>query len=119
MRPYSLLASTLLAATLVGCAAPRSAPPPAQSAQAPSTVRSAQVVAVESATAGATAGQSGATASSGSTGGTVVGSAPTRLTVRFSDGTEGLYDVQQPAASFRVGQPLSVITSGSSVTIVP
>jgi outer membrane lipoprotein SlyB len=116
MRPYSLLAATLFAASLVGCAAPRSAPPPVQSAQAPSTVRSAQIVAVESATATA---QSGATASSGSTGGTVVGSAPTRLTVRFADGTEGLYDVAQPAASFRVGQPVSVISSGSSVTIVP
>ena len=113
MRPYSLLACTMFAAALVGCAAPRSTPAPTAAAQAPSVVRSAQVVAVES----ATAGQAGA--SSGSTGGTVVGSAPTRLTVRFSDGSNGLYDVAQPAASFRVGQPLSVITSGSTVTILP
>jgi outer membrane lipoprotein SlyB len=117
MRPYSLLASILLAAAVVGCAAPRSAPPPVQSAQGPSMVRSAQIVAVEGASAAAV--QPGATSSSGSTGGTVVGSSPTRLTVRFADGTEGLYDVAQPAASFRVGQPVSVITSGSAVTIVP
>jgi hypothetical protein len=113
MRTSSLLACTLFAAAVVGCAAPhpQTTGPVGPSA---SVVRSAQVVAVES----ATAGTSTAMPSSGATAGTTVGSAPTRLTVRFSDGTETAYEVNQPAASFRVGEPLSVITSGSTISIV-
>jgi hypothetical protein len=115
MRPYSFVAFTLFAAVMAGCAAP---PPPSTpavaSTQGTSLVRNAQVVAVES----ATPGQSTAMSSSGSAGGTTVGSGATRLTVRFADGTESTYEVAQPAASFRVGQPLSVITNGAAITIV-
>jgi hypothetical protein len=124
MRPYSLIVFTLAAAALAGCAAPRPTPvvintPPAvvtttASTQGTSTVRSAQVVAVES----ATPGQSTATASSGSAGGTTVASGPARLTVRFADGTESAYEVLQPATGFRVGEPISVITNGAAITIM-
>jgi hypothetical protein len=124
MRSYSLLASTLFAATLVGCAISRPAPAPVvvapapaattATAQAPAVVRTAQIVAVE----GGAPAAPGAAPSSGSTGGTTAGGSPTRLTVRFADGTQSEYEVAQPATNFRVGQPVSVISNGSAITIM-
>lgn len=117
MRPKLLIAGALATGLLAACASRQPAPvvvataPVVAAAPANTIARTAQVVAVENSlrTPGSTVPTSGSGA------GTVATSESARVTVRFADGTESIYDVQQPVSSFRVGDRVNVISRGSDI----
>jgi hypothetical protein len=102
------------AAAIAGCASQPSSP---SVASAQKGVHSGKVAAVENT---AVVDQAVVGNSSGSS--TVVTAAsggPSLVTVRFNDGEQGRYVLEHPTATYRVGQPVYVITDGDRITIMP
>ena len=110
----SLVICAFGVAVMTGCASSQRS---STVASAQENVRSGKVTAVENVavvdqtTTGSTSG--------GSTVVTTASGGPSAITVQFNDGTESKYIVERPIATHKVGEPVSVITDGDRVTIVP
>lgn len=114
MNSIKLLAVCLLgAAAVAGCA---SSSPTSAVALEQRNVQSGKVIAIETS---AIVNQSAVNPSSGSS--TVVTTAssggPSTVTVLLADGTQQKYIVENPSASYTVGEPVYVITRGESTII--
>jgi outer membrane lipoprotein SlyB len=115
----SFLIGALGIAALAGCASSPSSPSSPSMASTPKGVQSGKVAAVENvaivdqATVGSSSGSGGTTTV------TTVSGGPSAITVRFDDGKESKYVIENPKTSHNVGDPVYVITDGDRTAIMP
>lgn len=117
----SFLICAFGAAALAGCASSPSSPSSSSAAaSAQKGVQSGKVAAVEDVaivdktTVGSTSGSS----TTVTTVKTIRGG-PSAITVRFDDGKERQYVIENPQTTHNVGDPVYVITHGDSTAIMP
>ena len=106
------------AAALAGCASSPSSPSSSSMASTPQGVQTGKVAAVESV---AVVDQTTVGSSSGSGGTptvTTVSGGPSAITVRFDDGKESKYVIENPQKTYNVGDPVYVITHEDRTAIM-
>lgn len=115
----SFVICALGAAALAGCASSPSSPSSPSMASTPQGVQTGKVAAVESvavidqATVGSSSGSGGTTTV------TTVSGGPSAITVRFDDGKESKYLIENPQTSHNVGDLVYVITDRDRTAIMP